>query len=354
VLAEIKYSKTSLSERNLISETISSKKILGNYQKLQENRQREFNGKTLGYITPWHHKGKEMAKLFHDRFDYFSPCWFTVGSDGVVKGDHDIDAGWLNEMRDIVGDDGALILPRYNLVGLSNMKDWKSFFDNIDEFVKSIKRHLKNHGFKGLVLDGGHMTASINNFREELLNFLVKFGNEMKKDNYVVGLVLSPYVAAEQSKGFVSSDLIFIADHFDFFNIMSYDFSKSTGPNSPMQWHVHIYLQLVPPEKRAELSSKIIMGIPFYGYDWDQSSNSPEAIINHKYLELLKEHKPDLVWDEQAEEHRFTYKSKYVDHTVYYPTPKFLDSRIKFYKSVGCGIGIWELGQGLEYFFDLL
>ena len=35
-------------------------------------------------------------------------------------------------------------------------------------------------------------------------------------------------------------------------------------------------------------------------------------------------------------------------HTVYYPT------RIALAKKVKCGIAVWELGQGLDYFFDLL
>lgn len=41
-------------------------------------------------------------------------------------------------------------------------------------------------------------------------------------------------------------------------------------------------------------------------------------------------------------------------HTVYYPTPAALAARIKLAEQLGVGLSIWELGQGLDSFMDLL
>lgn len=41
-------------------------------------------------------------------------------------------------------------------------------------------------------------------------------------------------------------------------------------------------------------------------------------------------------------------------HTVYYPTPAALAARIQLAEQLGVGLSIWELGQGMDSFLDLL
>eukprot|EP01129_Flabellula_baltica_P001680 TRINITY_DN1161_c0_g1_i2.p1 TRINITY_DN1161_c0_g1~~TRINITY_DN1161_c0_g1_i2.p1 ORF type:complete len:133 (-),score=11.95 TRINITY_DN1161_c0_g1_i2:6-404(-) len=132
---------------------------------------------------------------------------------------------------------------------------------------------------------------------------------------------------------------------------MSYDFSRSPGPNAPINWQLSILFELLPPENREKYASKVLLGLPFYGYDWDSQTGRNEAILGNTFVELLKVHEPTLNWDENSHEHSFVYNNKQV---VYYPTLKFLESRIKLAETIGCGVGIWEIGQGLDYFYELL
>jgi chitinase domain-containing protein 1 len=41
-------------------------------------------------------------------------------------------------------------------------------------------------------------------------------------------------------------------------------------------------------------------------------------------------------------------------HTVYFPSLRSIQLRLDAFAAEGLGVSIWELGQGLERFFNLL
>ena len=71
-----------------------------------------FRGTVLGYVTPWNAHGYDIAKSFGSKFSLVSPVWLQVtvssNEDYLVGGAHDIDKGWMADVRK----KGTKIVPR--------------------------------------------------------------------------------------------------------------------------------------------------------------------------------------------------------------------------------------------------
>ena len=57
----------------------------------------------------------------------------------------------------------------------------------------------------------------------------------------------------------------------------------------------------------------------------------------------------------EAQEHFIFYNDAQIgtQSVILYPTLYSINERLKLAKSLGCGVSVWEIGQGLDYFYDL-
>ena len=94
--------------------------------------------------------------------------------------------------------------------------------------------------------------------------------------------------------------------------------------------------------------SKIMVGIPFYGLHYGKKQAKP--IDSKEYLRILEKHEPVIEWDPSTQEHVAELSGNEV---VVYPSLKFIEERLHLAEYYNVGVGIWELGQGLDYFMHL-
>ena len=78
--------------------------------------------------------------------------------------------------------------------------------------------------------------------------------------------------------------------------------------------------------------------------------------VGHEFVKMLREASSNLKfkWDSESQEHFLEVKYNGRKHTVFFPSLHSIQNRIQLAKELGTGLSIWELGQGLDYFFDLL
>ena len=85
------------------------------------------------------------------------------------------------------------------------------------------------------------------------------------------------------------------------------------------------------------------------------TGGAARAITGRDYLSLLDQYKPAIKWQKNFAEHFFLYTDdRHLQHAVFYPTLMSISQRMEEARSWGAGISIWEIGQGLDCFFDLL
>jgi spore germination protein len=122
------------------------------------------------------------------------------------------------------------------------------------------------------------------------------------------------------------------------------------------------YLKVVP-------ASKIILGIPFYGYEWQTTSRAPQshtfpdtgstamvervsALLENKEELKLEEH-----WSQEALSPYLTYEKDGVIYTIYYENSRSLSYKLDYVNQLDlAGIAIWALGyEGQSrYLWDVI
>ncbi|ESQ37762.1 hypothetical protein EUTSA_v10028671mg [Eutrema salsugineum] len=368
----IQTESSSIRQKGIIKTDIHFQEILTEHSKSSDNSSnRHYDYPVLAYITPWNSKGYDIAKIFNSKFTHLSPVWYDLKSQGsglVLEGRHNADKGWIQELR---SRGNAMILPRVVLEAIPGelLRKKKLRKKAIDLIVAE----CKEMEYDGVVLESWSRWAAYGvlhdpEMRKMSLQFVKQLGdalhstssprNEHMQFMYVIG---PPRSEKLQMYDFGPEDLQFLKDSVDGFSLMTYDFSNSQnpGPNAPLKW-IDLTLKLLLGSSDnidSNLARKVLLGLNFYGNDFSISGDSGGggAITGRDYLALLQKHKPTFHWDKESGEHLFMYRDdKNIKHAVFYPTLMSILLRLENARLWGIGISIWEIGQGLDYFFELL
>lgn len=177
------------------------------------------------------------------------------------------------------------------------------------------------------------------------------------------GLSIDVYASAGQGKNLWN--IAGLEPYVDWFVIMAYDFhqrnSPQAGPVAPLisarktgQNNINSHLK----EFLEQVSgNKILLGVPFYGYEWQTDSRNQDAntypnsgvtISYQKVQEILEQKVALKVKESWNDDHLVPYLSYEKDnktYTIYYENGRSLEYKIDYVNQLNlAGIAIWALG----------
>ena len=157
--------------------------------------------------------------------------------------------------------------------------------------------------------------------------------------------------SASDPNGFF--DVRHMAPAVDAFFVMAYDMYRSgtASPNAPLgggspsdQAAVQAYASAVP-------ASKVVLGVPFYGYEWQTASNAPRAQAVSgptpvSYAQVASAG-TTTYWDPQGAVPWTEFQDPGgLWHEVYYDDPQSVGLKAQLADSAHLlGVGIWALGM---------
>lgn len=321
-----------------------------------------------GFLPYWNvNKAKIHPELTH--LAYFS---LTIAADGsiITQQNGKLDSGYakwsdentLDAMAAHQKNKGKveLVLTQFKAgdieAFLANPKAHQQLFKSLDSIILASP-------VDGVNIDIEYTGTVTPTLRQQLVTFMKSLDEHLQQKHPEVKISIDIYSGA--AKGQYLWDIEQLQHSVDHIIVMAYDFhrpsSSVAGPVAPLfsdnsLWsqditkHIREFLKTVPKEK-------IILGVPFYGYEWQTTSRESQALTypdtgstaSFDQITNLLQHKNDLQleehWNDVALAPYISYKENNATYLIYYENSRSLSYKLDLVNQLDLGgIAIWALG----------
>lgn len=336
-------------------------------------------------FAPYWNLSKTVVQPELTHLAYFSlPITEDGELDGISNGkatDSDADISsrrWRSELLDSVQNQlndqqtFTVTLTQFNAntieTFLSSPSAQTRFQSSLAQFLRNTTRPVK-----GMNIDIEYPGDASPELRADFVRFMQRTRetvNEVMATKQSPSFDLSVSVYANAASHHQLWDLDALTPYVDHIVVMAYDFHRSSspiaGPVAPMFgakqiWdndlvlHMKEFLQKVPSEK-------ILLGIPFYGYEWETTVGDARSLVYpgtgatasySRVQRLLNSTNSAEIadgpiiqgWDEDALSPYVIYTKDDRQHVIYYEDARSIGFKLQLAKELNLGgVAIWALG----------
>lgn len=291
-----------------------------------------------GWIAYWDQtRGFSVVQNNKDIFDEISPFWYDLGSTGELK------PLWNSEDATIISwakSNGVKIIPLIsnefdgNLVSsvINNSTVKQTHINNIVDKVVTM-------GYDGIEIDYENLLATD---KDAFSAFIRDLATALHGKGKVLVVTVHPKTEPIGTWGGPKAqDYVTLGQAADKIRIMAYDYHWSGGtPGSiaPSTWVDQVLAYSVT----AIPKSKVVLGVPNYGYDWGTTG---KGITYEQAMATANTYGALITQDPLNGPHYIYYDSTGVKHEVWFENTMSLNTKLDLVNKYDInGISIWRLG----------
>ncbi len=231
------------------------------------------------------------------------------------------------------------------------------------KFMSSVDAALDAYPLDGINIDIEYTGDVTDQLRHNLVNLMTELRQHLNQRKVHPQISIDMYVNAPSKNDIW--DVPAIQQQVDYVVVMAYDFhytaSSTAGPVAPLfggkkLWDSDITQNL--KDFLAEVpNQKILLGIPFYGYEWQTTSTDSQAttfpdtgatatllrvqnLLNQKDQLGIHEY-----WNEDALSPYLSFQKNGQTHIIYYEDSRSISYKLDLVNQLNLGgIAIWSLG----------
>ena len=298
-----------------------------------------------GYIIPQLTGEAQTVDDVGDLLTYISPFSYTVNADGTINTIIDseiLDVALANNIAPL------MVITNFAEGNFSPEIAHTILADESiqEELINNILEIMENRGYYGLNVDLERIPPED---RELYNQFLEKLTTTLNAAGYIVSVAVvpKPYdIQVGEWHGAI--DYAAIGEIVDFVILMTYDWGWAGGPPFPIapidevRAVIDYALSVMPREK-------IMMGVPFYGYDWTlpyAPENEWASLVNYiTALQRAAEYGSVIQYDQEAEAPFYQYLDETgVQHQVWFEDARSLKAKYDLVNEYGLrGVSYWVM-----------
>lgn len=267
-----------------------------------------FAYRTAAWIPPWDNASLTSIQLHAGSLDESNPVWYSMTSTGAIVANWNAEnPTWIAAMT------GTRIIPTIQNVvnGSFDAAVAESLLataSSREAHAQAIANLVISKTWDGIDIDYERVpTTSRANFTA----FVQLLAQKLHASNKQLSVTVYAKTSDAQNwNGPGSQDWVALGAAADWIKIMAYDYHWSTsapGAITPLTWldQVAAYAESVIPP------SRVIVGLPWYGYDWQGTSGT--GVVYDAAMSTASANGATITRDENNEA-----KYTYADHTVYF------------------------------------